>query len=135
MSRSKQRGRLRTMLARQPSNLRLETSVLYGGFLISGVVAVLLGPILPELEARWGIDHAQASSLFLAQFASTAVGSLLTGFNLRRSIFGGYALVACGLAGLALADWPWARLAVAAIGFGLGLALPASNLVVGLRHP
>lgn len=114
---------------------RLETLALYGGFLLSGVVAVLLGPILPELETRWGIDHAQASSLFLAQFAATAVGALFTGFDLRRSIFGGYALVACGLVGLALSGWPLARLAVAFIGFGLGLALPASNLVVGLRHP
>ncbi|NJR20837.1 MAG: hypothetical protein HC786_00875 [Richelia sp. CSU_2_1] len=46
----------RMMRARtSPANgLKMRAGGLYGGFLLSGVIAVLLGPILPELEARWG---------------------------------------------------------------------------------
>ncbi len=101
-----------------------------GGFLLVGVVSVLLGPAIPELRARWQVSNAQAASLFVAQFTGSCFGAVIASFRLRRSLVGGYGLIAAGLAGMAGGGWPLARPAMALTGLGLGLAITASNLYV-----
>jgi FHS family glucose/mannose:H+ symporter-like MFS transporter len=108
---------------------------LHGTFLLSGSVTVVLGPLVPALEARWRLPHAQTGTLFVAQFAASSLGALLSGQHLRRSLVGGWSVVALGLAGLASCDWPWARAAMALVGFGLGLSIPATNLLVAHLSP
>ncbi len=105
------------------------------GFFLTGVVSVLLGPIIPELRADWGVTRSQVASLFVAQFVASSLGAVLSGFHLRRSLIAGYGLIATGLAGFAAGGWPLARPAMAVTGFGLGLAIAASNLWTAHRYP
>jgi len=107
---------------------RSAVAVLYSGFFLCGIVTVLLGPLIPELAATWGVDHGELSSLFLAQFVASSVGAVLSTFHLRRGLVGGYALMALGLLTLTIGSWPLAPVAVALIGCGTGLAIPATNL-------
>lgn len=118
-----------------PSQDRRRTAVLYGGFLLTGMATVLLGPLIPELEARWGVSHSQVASLFVAQFAASSMGAVISSFHQGRSLLCGYPLIAAGLAGLGFAAWPFALAAVALMGLGLGLVIPATNLRVAHAHP
>jgi fucose permease len=59
------------------------------GFFVSGVVATLLGPVLPLLATRWNLIDSRAGYLFVAQFLGTtlavlASGSLTRHFGPRR---------------------------------------------------
>lgn len=123
------------MAAPAPAAPRRGTFAVYGGFFLVGVVSVMLGPLIPELRPVWGVSNAQAAWLFFAQFAASAIGSALSSFRLRGSQIGGHALVAAGLVGLAASGWPGAIAAMALIGFGLGLLIPSTNLLVAHRDP
>ncbi|MCP4203421.1 MAG: MFS transporter [bacterium] len=112
-----------------------ERMLLRSGFLLTGVMAVVLGPLIPVLEEAWGIDHAQTGSLFLAQFTASSLGAIVSSINLRRSIVTGYALSAVSLFGLVLGGWPLARLFMAVSGFSLGLLISGSNLTVARWNP
>ncbi|MYA09740.1 MAG: hypothetical protein F4060_02035 [Holophagales bacterium] len=108
---------------------------LYTGFLLTGVVTVLLGPLLPELSREWSLPVEELAPLFVAQFLASAVGSLLSSYRQGLSLVVGYLLIAIGLSSLAMASWPLALAPVAAIGLGLGLAIPATNLRVAHAQP
>lgn len=108
---------------------------LYTGFLLTGVVTVLLGPLIPELSREWNLPVEKLAPLFVAQFLASAVGSFLSSYRQGLSLTVGYLLIAVGLSSLALASWPLALAPVAAIGLGLGLAIPATNLRVAHSHP
>ncbi len=108
---------------------------LYTGFLLTGVVTVLLGPLLPELSREWSLPVEKLAPLFVAQFLASAVGSLLSSYRQGLSLVVGYLLIAIGLSSLAMASWPLALAPVAAIGLGLGLAIPATNLRVAHAQP
>lgn len=112
-----------------------ERPLVFSSFLLTGVTAALLGPLIPELEAAWGIDHAQSGSLFLVQFASSSVAAVISNFNLRRSLIAGYALSAVALLGIAWGGWPLARGVMVISGFSLGLVISGSNLLVAEKNP
>ncbi|MCH7664347.1 MAG: hypothetical protein IH936_00240 [Acidobacteria bacterium] len=120
---------------RASSTLNSERLLLHACFLLTGVTAVLLGPLIPELEAVWNIDHAQTGSLFLVQFSASSIGAIVSSLNLRRSLVAGYALSAVSLLGLAYGGWPLARLFMAVSGFSLGLVISGSNLMVARKNP
>ena len=111
------------------------TVPLYVGFFATGVATVLLGPLLPELAGEWRLPVEELRSLFVAQFLASAVGSLVSSYRLGLSLLVGYLLIALGLALLAIADWPVALVPVAAMGLGLGLAIPSTNLWVAHAQP
>lgn len=108
---------------------------LYGGFLLTGAVTVLLGPLLPDLALEWRLPVEELRALFVVQFLASATGALLSSYRLGLSLRLGYLLIAAGLVALSLADWPLALAPMAAVGFGLGLAIPATNLRVALAQP
>ncbi|HVS12380.1 MAG TPA: MFS transporter [Thermoanaerobaculia bacterium] len=108
---------------------------LYGGFLLTGVATVLLGPLIPELRERWQTSTPQLALLFVAQFVASSAGSVVSSFHLPRSLVVGYACLALGLAALMWSGWPLALAAMALIGLGLGMAIPATNLTVAHLHP
>ena len=108
---------------------------LYTGFLLTGVVTVLLGPLLPELSREWSLPVEELAPLFVAQFLASAVGSFLSSYRQGLSLVVGYLLIAVGLSSLAMASWPLALAPVAAVGLGLGLAIPATNLRVAHSQP
>lgn len=117
------------------ASTRLVRLPLYTGFLLTGVVTVLLGPLLPELSREWRLPVEELAPLFVAQFLASAVGSFLSSYRQGLSLVVGYLLIAVGLSSLAIASWPLALAPVAAIGLGLGLAIPATNLRVAHSQP
>lgn len=111
-----------------------------GLFLVIGVVTPILGPILPFLPARLGITPAQAGQLFFWQFVAATVATLLDGLifprvRFRALITTALVLVLIGVAGLKTSHWSIACCAVACYGAGLGLSIPAINLVVSSMNP
>lgn len=108
--------------------------VLHGGFIVSGAATVILGPLIPDLALRLHLAAATLGSLFLIQFAASAMGAVLSSGNLQRSLLVGYGLMAFGLAGLTL-GWPAVRGTVAVLGLGLGLSIPATNVLIARLHP
>ncbi|HTX41227.1 MAG TPA: MFS transporter [Acidobacteriaceae bacterium] len=109
------------------------------GFVICGIVTVLPGPLLPLLAARWGLPDVQSGGFFAAEFAASTVGAVFSPWRLHRSLPGGFAFMAAGVALLDVAaagtnaatGHPLALMAFALIGFGTGLSVTATNLTAG----
>jgi len=109
-------------------------------FIPTGVVTVLLGPLLPTLSARWALTDSQAGELFTAQFAASTVGVFLSGalvprIGYRFAMVLGVFLMAVGVGLLPLTTWPLGLATGACWGLGLGVTIPACNLIVAEVHP
>src|SRR5579872_4088 len=105
------------------------------GFVLTGVVTTFLGPILPLLAARWELSDSRSGYFFATQFFASTIGVGLSSFLLPRRGFRfslglAYLLMAAGVEGLASAHWKFALLGTAVFGLGLGLVLPATNLLI-----
>src|SRR5262249_25498582 len=116
------------------------TRAAYVSFVPIGIGTVLLGPMLPSLSARWSLDYAQAGALFTAQYlASTCAvalsGVLVTRFGFRFAMKLGIFLMAIGIALLMEGPKLWGILCIAMYGGGLGIAVPAANLLVAEVNP
>jgi FHS family glucose/mannose:H+ symporter-like MFS transporter len=109
----------------------LPLRTLYTGFVLGGFATVMLGPLLPLLSTRFFLSDAQAGSLFTAQFAASTLGSVLSSRHHGRSLVFGYAFIALGIAVLAFANYAGVLAAFSLVGFGIGLAVTATNLVIG----
>lgn len=112
----------------------------YGGFVLTGVVTTLLGPVLPVLSSQWALTDVQAGRLFTAQFVGSLLGvsfsSLLVPRRGYRMTLGmGYLLMALGIGGLGLGIKDVGLFAVFGYGIGQGFAIPASNLLVSDWNP
>lgn len=119
---------------------RTATGALYGGFILSGIVTTLLGPILPALALRWSLGDAQLGALFLAQFLGNTLGAIGSGALIarsgyRRALAVSMLLIAAGVAGLGTAGHVLGLFCIALYGFGLGVLIPATNLLVAATHP
>jgi len=109
-------------------------------FVLTGTVTTLLGPLLPVLAARWSLDDAHAGYFFTAQFAGSMLGvglsgALVTRFGFARAVAVGLAAMAAGVGALGVVAWPEALLFVACYGIGLGITIPATNLLVADAAP
>jgi fucose permease len=116
------------------------TLIAHVAFLLTGTVTTLLGPLLPVLSTRWSLDDARAGDLFVAQFAGSMVGvgfsaPLVTRLGFTSAIAVGLALMSVGVGGLAMLPWPSALIMVACYGWGLGVTIPSTNLLVAARAP
>jgi MFS transporter, FHS family, glucose/mannose:H+ symporter len=114
--------------------------LLFTGFVVTGFVTTLLGPVLPWLTARWVLSDAAAGALFAIQFAGSIVAGALSGLVVARlgssaTLAAGYALMAAGVAGLALGERVAGTIAIAVAGIGLGLVVPTTNLIVARLTP
>ncbi len=112
----------------------------YVSFIPIGIATVLLGPMLPTLSSRWSLNYSQAGALFTAQYiASTcgvAVSSLVVGLRgYRFAIKFGLLLIAVALAFLLRGSVVLGVLCIAAYGAGLGISVPAANLLVAEVNP
>lgn len=130
-----------TSIAKAPvSSAAALTWAAYASFVPIGIATVLLGPMLPTLSAQWSLNYAQAGALFTAQYLASTVavglsGILASRWGFRFPMKAGLWLVAAGL-GLLLAGPRWIGVAcIAAYGAGLGLAVPAANLLVAAANP
>jgi fucose permease len=116
------------------------TFAAYVSFVPIGIATVLLGPMLPVLSARWSLNYAQAGVLFPVQYVASTVavglsGVLVSYFGFRFAIRTGLFVMAAGLASLMAGPKSLAVVCIAAYGAGLGLAVPAANLMVAEVNP
>lgn len=96
--------------------------------------------MLPAVSARWQLSDEQAGYFFTAQFLGSIVGVTFTSILLPRrgfrfSLAFGYVLMAAGLRALAFTEWRFALLGTLTFGLGLGVVIPASNLLVSSMNP
>jgi fucose permease len=106
------------------------------GMLAFGIVLTTLGAVLPSVIERFGIDKAQAGSLFLLMTFGILVGAVVFGPIVDRNGYKGMlllatALIVAGLEGIAFApSMGWLRMAIATIGFGGGIINGGTNALV-----
>lgn len=123
----------------QTVDVRL-TAMLHAGFVLTGVVNTMLGPMLPVLSARWALNDAQAGYLFTAQFSGSMLGMMGSSFLMSRRghhipLVIGLGLMALGSATLLATSWTLGMLSTVCFGIGLGLAIPTTNLLVSELNP
>jgi MFS transporter, FHS family, glucose/mannose:H+ symporter len=106
---------------------------LFAAMVLAGIATTMVGPLLPRLESRWNIGDAEAGLLFTGLFLASVmtgalVGPLVSRFGQASVIRSGLVLTSLGATLLAVSPWPQAIGAVAIVGCGLGLSVPAANL-------
>ena len=109
-------------------------------FVPIGIVTVLLAPLLPILSARWSLNYLQAGSLFTAQFFGSTIGVGLSGFVVSRwgyrfAINAGLLATAVGVGMLPFSPHFPGLICISCYGAGLGVAIPACNLLVAAMNP
>jgi MFS transporter, FHS family, glucose/mannose:H+ symporter len=128
-------------MANPQAELRLSSSnrklILAGqvAFFPTGILQTMLGPMLPILIVRWTMNDTQAGNLFLVQFLASLVGVQIAGVLLARlgfrpAFLSGMLLMATGAAALYVGSPTLGMASVAAYGLGLGLIVPADNLLI-----
>jgi MFS transporter, FHS family, glucose/mannose:H+ symporter len=128
-------------MANPQAELRLSSSnrklILAGqiAFFPTGILQTMLGPMLPILIVRWTMNDTHAGNLFLVQFLASLVGVQIAGVLLARlgfrpAFLSGMLLMAAGAAALYLGSPTLGMASVAAYGLGLGLIVPADNLLI-----
>src|SRR5579864_2323415 len=122
------------------SSAKALTIVAHAAFVPIGVVTVLLSPLLPTLTARWSLNYSQAGALFTAQFLSSTIAVLLSGiltarWGFRFAIKTGLIVMAIGVAGVLAGSRLFGLFSIVAYGAGIGLAVPAANLLVAGVNP
>jgi MFS transporter, FHS family, glucose/mannose:H+ symporter len=110
-------------------------AVIYAGFVLTGMVTTLLGPVLPALAFRWSLDDSHAGYLFTAQFLGSTTGVILSSlivprFGFTLSLALSYVLLALGVGAMGAGPWLLGLAAATTFGFGLGVIIPATNLWV-----
>jgi fucose permease len=123
-----------------PASARTLTLAAYVSFVPIGVATVLLGPMLPILSARWSLNYSQAGRLFPVQYVSSTVAVALSGWLVSRwgfrfAIKAGLLLMTAGLVLMMAGPKLLALICIAAYGAGLGLSVPAANLMVAELNP
>lgn len=111
------------------------TAIAHAVFVPTGLVTVLLGPLLPTLSARWSLSDTQAGYLVTAQFIGSLLSTLSSGIVLPRikfrwSMVIGLMFMAIGSATLMAHSYLWGLAAVFCNGFGNGMTVPTGNLLV-----
>ena len=106
------------------------------GLLTFGIVFTTLGSVLPSIMARFGIDKAEAGSLFLLMSfgilaASLVFGPLVDRYGYKGILLAATVVVALGLEWIAFApSLNKLRLAVLVTGFGGGIINGGTNALV-----
>src|SRR5882724_6685506 len=114
---------------------RTTNVIVHSGFIVAGVVTVILGPMLPILIARWSLTDERAGLFFTLQFCGnllgiTSLGSLISRRGYGQTLGIGFTFIALGIAALNLGSEILCLMATAGFGYGLGLVLSATNLWV-----
>src|ERR1700730_8981548 len=112
----------------------------YASFVPIGIATVLLRPMLPTLSARWSLNYSQAGALFTVQYLASTLavalsGALVSRWGFRFAIKTGLVLMSAGVASLLAGPKIVGTLCIAASGAGMGLAVPAANLLVAEVNP
>jgi len=127
----------------RPRNLasaKALTFAAHAAFVPIGVVTVLLAPLLPTLSARWSLNYSQAGALFTAQYIASTIatalsGVLVTRWGFRFAMKAGLLVIAASVALLLAGSQMLGIICIAGYGAGLGLSVPAANLLVAEVNP
>ena len=116
------------------------TLAAYASFVPIGIATVLLGPMLPTLSARWSLNYSQAGALFTAQYLASMLAVALSGvlvsrWGFRFAIKAGLLLMSAGVALLLAGPRIMGIVCIGVYGGGMGLAVPAANLLVAEVNP
>jgi MFS transporter, FHS family, glucose/mannose:H+ symporter len=127
-------------LSDQTSSSSPATALVHANFLVTGIVMTFLGPMLPLLSARWGINDALAGRLFLVQFVSSMLGMFCSAptvqrYGYRTTFILGLTLMATGMTVLGSASYWIGVVAVGILGAGHGITTPAGNLRTAEVNP
>jgi FHS family glucose/mannose:H+ symporter-like MFS transporter len=127
-------------LPNNSSSAKALTYAAYASFVPIGIATVLLGPMLPTLSERWSLNYSQAGALINVQYVASTVAVALSGvlaarWGFRFAIKSGLLLMSAGLALLMVGPKWLGILCIGAYGGGLGLAVPAGNLMVAEVNP
>ena len=123
-----------------PPPPRLLAPVAFGIFLLLGVLYPILGPALPRLSEKFGLQASGAAWLLSGNSAGAFVGVVLAGLLPPRFTFERRALLGLGitlLACLSLAFAPDFRLALLAavlVGLGFGILDLTTNIWLATRY-
>jgi FHS family glucose/mannose:H+ symporter-like MFS transporter len=114
---------------------KTEQLILYAGFVLTGVVTPILGPLLPHLSAALGLDDAQAGVLFVARFVGSLAGLAVFAFLTRRVrlksiLLAGFGVTAAGVLATAVPSFAAYAGGFFAQGLGLSLTIPPINIYV-----
>jgi FHS family glucose/mannose:H+ symporter-like MFS transporter len=126
--------------ARPARSAKILTIAAHASFVPIGVVTVLLSPMLPTLSARWSLDYSQAGALFTAQYLASTVavsfsGILVAKKGYRFAIAAGLLAIAASLSLLLTGSQLLGIICIAGYGAGLGISVPAANLLVAEVNP
>lgn len=128
------------MQTRAAVNDKVLTILLHAVFFFSGIATVIIGQVLPILASKFQLNDLQLGYFFPAQFAGSVTGTLMTNWLGRQgrlipaSVAGGF-LMAVGLAMLNLGSYELVLAAFLVNGLGIGLTLPAINVLILERNP
>jgi FHS family glucose/mannose:H+ symporter-like MFS transporter len=119
---------------------RRPDALLHFVFLLSGIATVLIGQVLPVLSGKFDLNDLQSGYFFPAQFAGSLTGTILTnwfgrGGKLVLASTIGSGLMAAGMLMLNLGSYELVLLAFLINGLGIGLTLPAINVLTLERDP
>lgn len=114
--------------------------LLHFSFLISGVITVLIGQILPILAVKLSLSDEELGYFFISQFSGSLLGTLLAQPIINRlgfikAIVIGCAAMIFGVFGLNSELWQFCLFAFFINGFGLGITLPAINMLTVELNP
>jgi fucose permease len=109
-------------------------------FTFIGIVTVLLGPILPFLSSRFLLNDSQSGLLFVLQVGGSLLGTsvvskLIESIGFSRLLTFSLFLMAIGIAGIGYSSMNVILLCVFLNGVGIGLTIPAMNLLVAELNP
>lgn len=129
-----------TSMKSEASSAKALTFASYVSFIPIGIATVLLGPMLPTLSARWSLNYSQAGALFTAQYVASTCAVAISGVvvslrGYRFAITAGLLLMAAALALLLEGSATFGIICIGAYGAGLGIAVPAANLLVAEVNP
>jgi FHS family glucose/mannose:H+ symporter-like MFS transporter len=102
---------------------------------LTGIGLTLLGSALPMLARLWHLGDGGCGRLLLAVFAGSALGPMILRPPFHRAVAWGMAMMAAGMAGLALSSGHLLFPLFLLFGTGLGVAMTANSLLTGERYP
>jgi fucose permease len=113
---------------------------LHAGFLLIGIITVLLGQILPILSRRLSLNDSESGYFFIAQFAGSLLGVFLYNQGIKRighlkTLLIGFCLMSVGCLGLNADSFVFCLLMVLLYGIGIGSTIPTINMLVVELNP
>src|SRR5271169_6750529 len=81
---------------------RKASAAIHAAFVLTGVITVLLGPVLPVLIVRWSLSDQRAGLFFTLQFCGNlagiaSMGALISRRGYRLAIPLGFGFMAAGV--------------------------------------